>query len=131
VSTLAYIDTSAAVKFLVAEAETDALLAWEEAPDVVMVSTDVLVVELGRFRVRHRLDARAVAAVVACINIEHLSPADHQAAGNLPGENLRSLDALHLRGAQITGADVIVTYDDRMITAAHQIGLTVVHPGRR
>ncbi|MCL2803400.1 MAG: type II toxin-antitoxin system VapC family toxin [Micrococcales bacterium] len=129
-STLAYIDTSAAVKFLVDESESAALLDWEDDPDMVMVSTDILVVELGRFRLRHHLDPRAVDKVVDSINIEHLTPADHKAAGNLPGESLRSLDALHLRGAQATGADVVITYDDRMIAAAGQIGLAVIHPGK-
>lgn len=127
---LAYIDTSAAVKLLVEEAETEALLQWENNPEVVLVSTDILVVELGRFRVRYGIEASAVDTVMANINVEHLTPADHKVAGNLPGQHLRSLDALHLRGAQVTGADVVVSYDDRMIAAAQFLGLTVIHPGR-
>ena len=51
-------------------------------------------------------------------------------AGLLPGENPRSLDALHLAAGVRIGVDAVVTYDDRMAAAAGTLGPTVVTPGR-
>lgn len=48
----------------------------------------------------------------------------------LPGDSLRSLDALHLAAAVRLGADVVLTYDARMIGAATELGFAVVSPGR-
>lgn len=49
-------------------------------------------------------------------------------AGLLPGQNLRSLDALHLAAATDLGVDALVTYDQRLQSAAHEIGMPVVAP---
>ena len=54
-----------------------------------------------------------------------------------PGVVLRSLDAIHLACAQLLGGDLraVVTYDQRMSTAATALGLVAVTPptpsGRR
>ncbi len=49
-------------------------------------------------------------------------------AGLLPGERLRSLDALHLAAAVRIGVDRLLTYDARMGTAARELGLAVLAP---
>jgi predicted nucleic acid-binding protein len=43
---------------------------------------------------------------------------------------LRSLDAIHLTTAQLLGEELgaLVTYDDRMATAAKRLGLRIVQP---
>jgi predicted nucleic acid-binding protein len=48
----------------------------------------------------------------------------------LDGGVLRSLDAIHLAAAQTLGDDLgaVITYDERMATAAGLIGLTVSAP---
>jgi predicted nucleic acid-binding protein len=43
---------------------------------------------------------------------------------------LRSLDALHLATAVLIGAEVVVTYDERLAESAAAVGLTPVAPGR-
>jgi predicted nucleic acid-binding protein len=127
---IAYVDTSAAVKFLVDERESNALTRWEEQPDVVMVSSDLLVAELNRFQVRNpRIGQTDVLAVLAMIIVEPIDRRDYFAAGRLAGPHLRSLDALHLRMAQKLAVDAVVTYDIRMIDAAHSLGIPVLSPG--
>ncbi len=51
-------------------------------------------------------------------------------AAVLPGENLRSLDAIHLAAAQRLGSDLtmLVSYDDRMLAAARGLRIPVASP---
>ncbi len=44
--------------------------------------------------------------------------------------DLRSLDAIHLVSAQLIGSDLrqVVTYDQRMLVAAQQLGLKPASP---
>jgi predicted nucleic acid-binding protein len=53
-----------------------------------------------------------------------------EAAMNEPDRSLRSLDAIHLATARILGPDLdaIVSYDDRLIKATNDAGLTTVSP---
>lgn len=51
-----------------------------------------------------------------------------QQAGQLPGRDLRSLDALHLAAALQLDVDRLITYDTRMATAARAVGLHVQAP---
>jgi predicted nucleic acid-binding protein len=52
------------------------------------------------------------------------------AAALLPVDELRSLDAIHLAAAQRLGSDlsVLVSYDERMLTAARALGIRVTSP---
>lgn len=52
------------------------------------------------------------------------------AAALLPVEDLRSLDAIHLAAAQRLGSDlsVLVSYDERMLSAARALGIRVTSP---
>lgn len=54
------------------------------------------------------------------------------AAGRLGPDGLRTLDAIHLAAAVAAGAELsgVVTYDDRMASAAKDLGLETVAPGR-
>ncbi|MCL2595653.1 MAG: type II toxin-antitoxin system VapC family toxin [Promicromonosporaceae bacterium] len=127
---IAYLDTSAAAKFVQIEPESAALSFWEEVTDVVLVSSDLLVTELGRLQTRHDLNPEGVAAVISGMHIVPVTRLDYHAAAQLPGKTLRSLDALHMRMAISTGAEVVVTYDNAMIEAARALGLRVIHPGK-
>lgn len=126
-----YIDSSAAVKLLVDGQESEALVAElvSQGPD--LVSCFLLETELRR--VVHRraeLDHSAVTAVLDRISLYEVPPSIFREASLLPGSSLRSLDAVHLAAAVRLGADVVLTYDDRMEDAAHELGLTVTAPGR-
>jgi predicted nucleic acid-binding protein len=54
---------------------------------------------------------------------------DHAAA--IDGGELRSLDAIHIASAQQLEGELhaLVTYDQRMLTAAQALGLPVNQPG--
>lgn len=71
----------------------------------------------------------SVEAVIGDIQIIDMSPAIADEAGAIDGDLLRSLDAIHLATARVIGADMVVTYDDRMAQAALQEGALVAQPG--
>ena len=127
-----YLDSSAIVKFAVAERETAALAAWRQelSPDDVLMSCELSVAEVLRAvgRVGGDLDV-AVAHLDA---LEQLV-VDRDlllAAGRLQPPSIRTLDAIHLAAAMEAGEDLagLVTYDERMAEAARSLGLAPVAP---
>lgn len=126
-----YVDTSALIKLVVAEAETSALLSWLQAADRAPVSCDLARTELLRAVCRVAPD-RAVQArtVLDSVTLVEVSTAMFAEAGRLNPMLLRSLDAVHLAAALVLGDDLegLVTYDDRLAEAAQLNGLVVVAP---
>ena len=126
-----YVDTSALVKLVVAEAETAALRAWLETEDRELVACDLVRTEL--IRVVRRADADRVLrarAVLDSLVLVQVTTAVFEAAGRLEPNALRSLDAIHLAVALTLGDDLdgLVTYDDRLGEAAAANGVQVVTP---
>jgi predicted nucleic acid-binding protein len=126
-----YLDTSAAVKLVVAERGTTALLRWVAEHQDRIVSSDLLRTELQRATRRgapeHMERARAV---LESITVMTLVRSTFERAAELEPDLLRSLDALHLAAALELGDDLegIVTHDDRLAEAAHRYGIGVVAP---
>jgi uncharacterized protein len=128
-----YVDTSALVKIVVAEPETDVLLAWLDDRTEPLVASDLARTELMRavrrvapelaHRVREVLDVLVLVAATGGIC---------DTAGRLAPDQLRSLDAVHLATALELGDDLdgLVTYDDRLTDAAQAYGIAVTAPGR-
>lgn len=123
-----YLDTSAAAKFLVDEAESTHLVAWADSPDTNLVGVHLLETELRRFATRHGLPQADVSAILARVDIHELPPSLYREAGLLPGVTLRSLDALHLAASIRLDVDALVTYDVRLTEAAESAGLRVHAP---
>lgn len=124
-----YLDTSAAIKLLVVEAETDALSAVLTAEEPDLVACYLLETELRRAVARYDdLTQQDAVDLLDGVSLFEVSPSLFRQAGLLPGKHLRSLDALHLAAAVRIGVERIVTYDERMISAAHEIGVTVLSP---
>lgn len=125
-----YLDTSALIKLVVADAETSALLNWLAA-DRMPVSCDLARIELLR-AVRRAVPDRAVQArrVLDSVTLLEVSTAIFEEAGRLEPTLLRSLDAVHLAAALALGDDLerLVTYDDRLAEAAELNGLPVAAP---
>ena len=122
-----YLDTSAAVKLLVRESESAALIHMINHERPALTSSLLLETELRR--TVHRIPALAqdmVTAMLAKVSLFELEPAQFTHAGLLPGTNLRSLDALHLATAIDLQADALLTYDVRMAAAAEEIGMPVL-----
>jgi hypothetical protein len=126
-----YLDTSALVKLVVAEAETVALRGWLESADRTPVSSDLARTELMR-AVRRAAPDRVVQAraVLDAITLVQLATSTYEEAGRLDPPTLRTLDAVHLAAALELGDDLhtIVTYDDRLAEAAESNGIPVTAP---
>jgi predicted nucleic acid-binding protein len=126
-----YVDTSALVKLVVAEAESAALVAWLDDTGRDPVSSDLARTELVR-AVRRAVPDRLVRAraVLDAVTLVELTTATFEAAGRLDPTLLRTLDALHLAVALDLGDDLegIVTYDERLAGAARVHGVAVHAP---
>lgn len=127
---LVYLDSSAAVKLVVHELESDALVRWLPV-SVPLVSSALLRTEL--LRAVRREDPQRLErarATLRRIDLHAIVEGVLDAAGSVDPVNLRSLNAIHLATAHRLAADLdaIVTYDRRMIEGARRLGLPVASP---
>jgi predicted nucleic acid-binding protein len=125
-----YLDSSALVKLVIAESESEALRRFlQDRP--IRVSCALARVEVLRAVARHGEDtSRRAGDVLDRVRLLTLDDILLDAAADLPPHVLRSLDAIHLAAARSFGAslDVVVTYDKRMADAALALGLRCVAP---
>lgn len=125
-----YLDSSAAVKLVVAEPGSVSVREFV-ASAMSRISSRILAVELPRAVTRSSpelLDqARAVLGVIDLVELDE--DVTERAAGLQP-VGLRSLDAIHIASALAMGdeLDAFVTYDPRQVDAAQAAGLPVVSP---
>jgi len=127
-----YLETSAAVKLIVRETETEAMLAWAADHAGNIVSSDLTRTELLRAVRRDAPDSADEAGrLLDRAHVVDLPTSVFARAAVLDPTILRTLDALHLAAAMEFGADIegMVTYDDRLASAARVHGITVVSPG--
>jgi predicted nucleic acid-binding protein len=130
---LVYLDSSALVKLVVREAESDALRAWL-VEHAAAVTSALAVTEVRRAvsrlsPQRGLLDrARLVLDGVALLPVNHDVL---ERAVRLAPKELRTLEAIHIASALSLGTDLLafVTYDDRQGAAARKAGLPLVQPG--
>lgn len=127
--TVVYVDTSALGALLVERLESDALESWLDQTSDMLVSSDLLEVELRRLAVREGVDQADVTRLLDGVSIAALDRAVYRSAGLLPMPYLRTLDALHLEAAIRLDAAAVLTYDRRLSKAARSVGLRVVAPG--
>lgn len=127
--TRSYVDASALVKVVLAEAESVAMRRWYVESDEVVTSI-VGVIETRRAIGRSAFDAGHLEAVLRSVGAIRLDPAIGRSASALAPVGLRTLDAIHLATAISMGSDLdaFVTYDDRLAEAARAAGLPVVRP---
>jgi predicted nucleic acid-binding protein len=124
-----YLDTSAAVKLLVAEPESDPLVRELDARRPGLAACYLLETELRRVVARvASLTHELVTSLLDGVDLYEVPPSLLREAGLLPGENLRSLDAIHLAAAVRIGVDAVLSYDSRLSEAARGLGLVVVAP---
>lgn len=124
-----YLDTSAALKLVIEESESDALarVIDREQPD--LVACWLLDTEMRRAAQRDEaLTQEIVSGFLDGVGLYDVSASLFREAGLFPGSNLRSLDALHLAAAIRIGVDHVVTYDSRMGDSARLLGLSVLRP---
>lgn len=126
-----YLDTSALVKLVVMEPETEALRSWLVAAPREPVACDLARTELMR-SVRRAAPHLVVRArlVLDAVTLTEVTTALFEAAGRLDPEILRTLDAIHVAAALDLGDDLegMVTYDERLASAAEANGISVTSP---
>ena len=125
---VSYLDTSAAMKLVVAEAESAALVDGLSS-DRRLVASWLLHAEMHCAAGRHpdEVDIGDVQDVLNAVNLVDLTRGDMIAAGTLAP--LRSNDAIHLAVAIRLGADEMITCDGELREAAQTAGLSVFAPG--
>ncbi len=130
---LVYLDSSALVKLVVHEAESEALRTWI-ASHPAAVTSALAVTEVrravSRLSPRRGLSdrARLVLDGVALLAVDQDVL---ERAARLAPRELRTLDAIHVASALSLGADLLafVSYDDRQRAAARKAGVPLVKPG--
>jgi predicted nucleic acid-binding protein len=127
-----YLDTSALVKLVVAEGESQALKHFLGAhADDSLFSAALARTEL--IRAVAPSGAQAIADARDLLNRLDTVMLTRQLlddAGTLLPLRLRSLDAIHLAAAQRAGDSlrVVITYDARMLSAATDLGISTASP---
>lgn len=127
-----YLDTSALVKLVVAEDESQALKQYLGArADDELFSAALARTELVRAVAPNGaqaiVDARDLLDGFDTVLLTRQLLDD---AGTMPPSRLRSLDAIHLAAAQRAGSSLraVVTYDLRMLSAAADLGMATASP---
>lgn len=128
---LVYLDSSALLKLVFREEETEALSEFLLAY-VNRLTSIVARIEVLRAARRGGTKATVIRAndVLAHVHSIRLSEAVVASASTLTPPSLRSLDAIHLATALSLGHDLggMVVYDRRLADAARGAGLTVWSP---
>jgi predicted nucleic acid-binding protein len=125
-----YLDSSAIVKLAVREPESLALRRYLRRRQPLVSSA------LARTEVLRALlpaGDEAVArglSVLQRLDLVRVNDRILNAAGLLRPPELRALDAIHLATADELGEELgaLVTYDDRMATAARHLGYRIIQP---
>jgi uncharacterized protein len=132
-----YADSSALVKLVREEPESNALRAFLADADIV--SSELILTEIPR--AVHRAVAEdpalpiellleRVGALVEAIALRPLDRPLLVAAGALREPALRTLDAIHVASAvDLPPVETFVTYDERQAAAARLTGLRTMAPG--
>ena len=125
-----YLDSSALVKLIAVEKESDDLEAYVEGREIV--SSEIARTEVVRAVARrHAGLAEAAEDLLADIGLVAVNTVVTMAAAWVRPLTLRSLDAVHVASARRMEGDLeaLVTYDQRMVDAARAAGLPVASPG--
>ncbi len=131
-----YLDTSAATKLILPEAESAALRAWcdrTRATGGRVVIGDLVRAELLRTVRRHDPDLLPFAdRTMSRFDRLRVTRDEFDRAAAIEPPALRTLDALHLAAALQLGAALagVVSYDRRLAEAADLQGVARTAPGR-
>jgi predicted nucleic acid-binding protein len=134
--TLFYADSSALVKLVRDEPESEALRAF--IADADLVSCELVLTEIPRaIRRAWAHDARLLEVLISrageTLDAVALLPLDRGlllAAGAFAEPALRALDAIHIAAAvDLSPLDAFVSYDERQAAAARLAGLRTIAPG--
>lgn len=131
IGAVAYLDTSAFVKLVVAEPESSALrraiTRWPQRASSTLLRTETIRALRRSGNIGQVPAARRLLRGVSLVRADE--PLLDRAADLEPGE-LQTLDAIHLASALEIGPDlgVMIAYDIRLKAAAQAYGLAVASP---
>jgi predicted nucleic acid-binding protein len=123
---IVYMETSAAAKLLKREPESAAVREFNARlidDEHLVVTGRMLETELRRLAVRQGIDQEKASEILDVL--EH-DRSQFRQAGTIGGDQVRSLDALHLAAALRVGADAMITFDERLKRACELVGLPVL-----
>jgi predicted nucleic acid-binding protein len=126
---IVYVETSAAAKLLKREPESAVVrefIAQLIDDDHLVVSGRILETELRRIAVRQGIDQNKASEVLELLDVLEHDRSQFRQAGTIGGEQVRSLEALHLAAAMRVGADAMLTFDERLERACELVGLPVL-----
>ena len=128
-----YLDTSALVKLLQHERESEALVDYLQTPRRVLSSV-LSRVETVRACLRVDLPASDALELLRVVESITLEAGVVRAAGALLPPSLRSLDAIHLASTLVARSAVsglkLLSLDDRVRNAARKLGVDVLPEDR-
>ena len=129
---LLYLDSSALVKLVLPEPETEALLdliqLWPERVSSLLARVEVP--RAVRRAGEERTTLQRAEEVVARVGLLRIDARVLSAAARLEPRELRTLDAIHLATALSMGEQLgaVVAYDSRLAQAAEHQGMPVLAP---
>lgn len=127
---LLYADSSALVKLLVEEPESEALEAHLAGSGASLVTSRIALVEVPRavgIANPHAV-GEASRLLDSCLLVD-VSDGLLRDAAALASREVRTLDAIHLATAERVDPDDLLTYDRRLAREARKRGLRVLNPG--
>jgi predicted nucleic acid-binding protein len=126
-----YLDSSALVKLVVTEPESEALRRFLKRRPERVASALARVEVLRAVRAHGELAIKRAVRVLARVRLLRVDDGVLEAAASLDPRVLRSLDAIHIASARELGGDLesLITYDRRMSEATAMLGMPVRAPG--
>ena len=132
-----YVDSSALVKRVLREPESAAVVATLEryvGDGGALYSSSLAWIEVGR-AIRTRADEEAPAILADYVDVALSGIAEYPVteavvslARRIGSSRLRSLDAIHLSTATLIDADVVLAYDERLLSVARELGFATDSP---
>jgi uncharacterized protein len=125
-----YVDSSAFVKLVVSEPESEALRRFLAASPRRLTASALLEIEVTRVaRAAGGAAANAMADALRAVVLVDVTPSIRARARLVDPVHLRTLDAIHLATALETDVHDVLVYDNRLGAAAAEYGMNVLSPG--
>ncbi len=125
-----YADSSALVKLIIEEDESEALRRAIEEAGVGLLTSQIAEIEVARaVKVANPDQLGECERLLASCTRVRVSESIVRRATMLASAHLRTLDAIHLATALRADVATMLVYDERLGTAAGAAGLTVLRPG--
>lgn len=131
--TIVYADSSALVKLVVVEPESEDLADYLGDPLPRLLTSAIALVEVTRaVRLYNDTDEMRdeVRWLLEGCDLVDVSPALLRTAAGLGSALVRTLDAIHLASILRVEPHEVIVYDQRLAHAAATAGFAVVSPGR-